>query len=149
MATNLAVNVQEVLSDYHSSIHCWLDSTVALYWTKGSGEYRQFVTNRARKIKQHQDITWRHVPTDQNKNTADVGSRGGNVSNAVQWINGPSWFPFPDQWPTNVDIRPLPESSAGAKEPKEVLAMALPKKDEFTQVMEKYNLKKTLRICAW
>ena len=147
MATNLAVNVQEAFSDYHPPIYCWLDSMVALYWINGSGEYRQFVANRVQKIRQHQDITWRHVPTDQNP--ADLGSRGGNVSSAVLWINGPSWLSFPNQWPTNVDIGPSPESSAEAKEQKEVLAMALPKKDEFTELMEKHNLTKTLRICAW
>ena len=57
MATNLAVNVQEALSDYHPPIYCWLDSTVALYWVNGRGEYRQFVANRVQKIKQHQDMT--------------------------------------------------------------------------------------------
>ena len=71
------------------------------------------------------------------------------MSNAVLWINRPSWLSFANQWPTNVDIGPSPESSAEANEQKKVLAMALPKKDEFTQLMEKYNLKRTLRICAW
>lgn len=63
---SLAVNVQEALSDYHPPIYCWLDSTVALYWITGSGGYRQFIKNRLQTTKQHQDITWRHVPTDQN-----------------------------------------------------------------------------------
>lgn len=93
------------------------------------------VANRVQKIKQHQDITWCHVPTDQNP--ADLGSRDGNVSNAVQWINGPPWLSFPNQWPTKVDIGPSPESSAEAIEQNEVLAMALLKKDEFTELMEK------------
>lgn len=93
-ATNLAVNVQETLSDYHPSIHCWLDSTVALYWNK-KWRVSPVRYNRVQKIKQYQDITWCHLPTDQN--AEDVGSRGGNVSNGVQRINGPSWFPFPDQ----------------------------------------------------
>ena len=87
------------------------------------------------------------MPTDQNP--VDLGSTGGNVSNAVLWINGPSWLSFPDKWPTHVDIGPSAEPSTEAKEQKEVLAMALSKKDEFTEHMEKYNLKKTLRIFAW
>ena len=135
VAANLADNVQEALSDYHPPIYCWLDSMVAPYWINGSGEYRQFVANRVQKIKQHQDITWCHVPTDQN--LADLGSRDGNVSNAVQWINGPPWLSFPNQWPTKVDIGPSSESSAEAIEQNEVLAMALPKKDEFTELMKK------------
>ena len=75
------------------------------------------------------------MPTAQNP--ADLGSRDGNVSNAVQWINGPPWLSFPNQWPTKVDIGPSPESSAEVIEQNEVLAMALLKKDEFTELMEK------------
>ena len=87
------------------------------------------------------------MPTDQNP--GDSVGRGGNVGNTVMWINYASWLPFPDQWPPNVDIGPSPESSAEAKETKKVVAMALPTKDEFTEVMEKYNLRKAFRICAW
>jgi hypothetical protein len=28
----------------------WLDSLVALHWIKGGGTYKQFVSNRVRKI---------------------------------------------------------------------------------------------------
>ena len=71
MATILAVNVRDALENYHPEIYCWLDSTVALYWLHGDGEYRQFVVNRVQKIRQHQEMTWRHVPTDQNQ--ANIG----------------------------------------------------------------------------
>lgn len=27
-------------------MHCWLDSTVALYWINGQKDYRQFVSNQ-------------------------------------------------------------------------------------------------------
>ena len=32
MAVNLATNVEAALSNYQIVTHCWLDSTVALYW---------------------------------------------------------------------------------------------------------------------
>lgn len=79
MAVNLITNVQSALSAYPNTVHCWLDSTVAPYWIKGQGEYRQFVSNRVHKIKQHRQVTWHHVPTEDNP--ADLGSRGGNVVN--------------------------------------------------------------------
>ena len=75
------------------------------------------------------------MPTDQNP--GDLGCRDGKVSNAVQWIKGPPWLSFPNQWPTKVDIGPSPESTAEAIEQNEVPAMALPKKDEFTELIEK------------
>ena len=65
MAVNLATNVRAAVQGF--PIHrtcCWLDSTVALYWIKGEGDYKQFVANRVRKINSHQGVTWRHVPTD-------------------------------------------------------------------------------------
>ena len=46
MATNLVVNLLNVLNDLHSQrVYAWLDSTVALHLICGSGEYNQFVSN--------------------------------------------------------------------------------------------------------
>ena len=42
MAVNLVTNVQKALHTDPVGIHCWLDSTVVLYWIKGQEEYRQF-----------------------------------------------------------------------------------------------------------
>ena len=137
MAANLAVNVRDALQpDCDPLIHCWLDSIVALYWIRGSGEYRQFVANCVNKIKQHQGIVWHHVPTDQNP--ADLGSRGGSVVSAPLWLNGPLWLPYPDHWPPNIEVDVSPESRAESKIAKEILAIAVhaPKKDAFTEMLE-------------
>ena len=75
MAANLVANVQAAISTYPRTTHCWLDSTVALYWIKGRGEYHQFAANRVHKIQQHEQVTWHHVPN--NENPAELGSRGG------------------------------------------------------------------------
>ena len=56
MATNLANNVKEALEGYPvDQVYCWSDSTVALHWIGGEGDYKQFVHNRVRKI---QDKNW-------------------------------------------------------------------------------------------
>ena len=44
MAVNLAVNVRNALQSCDPVVHCWLDSTVALCWIQGSGEYRSLQT---------------------------------------------------------------------------------------------------------
>ena len=72
------------------TIHAWLDSTVALHWILGNGQYRQFVENRLQKIRAHSQIQWRHVPTADNP--ADLASRGGQVTDSVFWWNGPEWL---------------------------------------------------------
>lgn len=118
MAVNLAVNVRNALQNGDPVVHCWLDSTVALCWIQGSGEYRQFVANRVQKIQQHREIVWRHVPID--KNPADLGSRGGTVTRTSLWIHGPPWLPNPDQWPKNIEVKHSSESRAEAKVTKEI-----------------------------
>ena len=66
----------------------WLDSTVALYWIKGNGEYKQFVNHRVRKIQEKDSIQWRYVSSAENP--ADLGSRGGKVDeSSEQWFKGP------------------------------------------------------------
>jgi len=37
MAVKLVTNVQAALNFLQLETHCWLDSTVALYWIKGPG----------------------------------------------------------------------------------------------------------------
>ena len=56
-----------------SSTHCWLDSSVALYWIRRQGEYKQFVANCVEKIYSHEGVTWHYVPTEDNP--ANLGSR--------------------------------------------------------------------------
>ena len=70
---------------------CWLDSSVALHWIHGNGDYKQFVANRAEKIRQHNGVEWRHVNADENpeESPADLASRGGSVGEKDLWWNGP------------------------------------------------------------
>ena len=51
MASFLARNVKEALQGFQiTNIYCSTASTVALYWIKGCGDYKQFVSNRMWKI---------------------------------------------------------------------------------------------------
>jgi hypothetical protein len=87
MAANLVVNVSEVLNGFPvESSYCWSDSTVVLHWIKGNGDYKQFVANRVKKINDHQDLIWRHVPTSDNP--ADRASRAGDLGDAELWWRG-------------------------------------------------------------
>ena len=84
MAVNLVDNVRDALDGLPvRSTHCWLDSSVALYWIRGQGEYKQFVANRVQKINSHKEVAWRYVPTADNP--ADLASRGGHVEEADLW----------------------------------------------------------------
>ena len=100
MATNLVTNVRNAWEDLREvTIYGWLDSSVALHWILGNGRYRQFVANRVKKIRDHPEIQWRYVPT--NENPADVASRGGQITDSKLWWNGPEWLSDPTRWPEN------------------------------------------------
>ena len=62
MAVNSVDNIRHALDGCPvTSDHCWLDSSVALHWICGNGEYRQFVANRVKKIKEHEIDEWRLI----------------------------------------------------------------------------------------
>ena len=148
MAVNLVTNVREALDGLPlTSVHCWLDSSVALYWIRGQGEHKQFVSNRVQKINSHHGVTWRYVPTAENP--ADLGSRGGRLEEADQWWNGPNWLANQENWPADILDKPTEQSQAEAKLVRQVLAVAVDKEDEIENVLRKFNLQKAVRVCAW
>ncbi len=149
MAANLVSNVHEALDGFPvMSSHGWLDSTVALHWIRGAGDYKQFVANRVRKIQSHPQIQWRHIPTQENP--ADLGSRGGEVKNNKLWWDGPEWLSDKKQWPPDITTRATKESAAEAKVIRDVFAAVVEVADDsFDDLLTKFNLSKTMRVCAW
>lgn len=148
MAVNLITNVRDALKVFPvGKLHCWLDSTVALHWIRGGGDYKQFVSNRVGKIQQHSDVKWRHVASQENP--ADLGSRGGSVQGDTVWWRGPRWLANRENWPCNIVTSSTPESQEEAKVTREVFAGARVVTDEFDVLLDKFALWKTLRDCAW
>ena len=88
MGTNLITKVKNALEGLPvSKTYVWLNSTVALYWISGRGDYEQFIQNRVMKIKEHENIVWRHISSEENP--ADLASHGGPVSESSLWWCGP------------------------------------------------------------
>ena len=149
MSTNLLHNVVEALQGFPiREVYSWLDSTVALHWIKGNGEYRQFVQNRVHKIQEKSYIKWRHVTSEENP--ADLGSRGGPIDGTTSlWLTGPAWLPHPDKWPAPIVTNPTSETQTEAKAVKDVLAVACKAEDELDEVMRKWDFWRAIRITAW
>jgi hypothetical protein len=148
MAVNLVENVAKAIGeDKVTEQHCWSDSTVALYWIEGTGEYRQFVANRVAKVRPHTSVKWHYVPT--NQNPADLGSRGGQLTEL--WLNGPKWLGTPKNWPESPIIQSSKESQVEAKIVREVLCttQTTNESDDLDLVLERNELRTTLRITAW
>ena len=150
MATNLVYNIKEALEGFPArKVYGWLDSTVALHWIRGNGEYKQFVGNRVRKIQETQ-ITWRHIPTEENP----AGSRGGEVSNLTTlWWRGPSWLSQPQDWPPDLVTASTQETEAKeVKQMREVFALAVEKTNKanaLDKLLEKQELWRMLRVGAY
>ena len=60
--------------------HLWLDSKTAIFWIKGSKEWKQFVQNRVNEIRSlTEESMWNRCPGLEHP--ADIGSRGEVASN--------------------------------------------------------------------
>ena len=150
MAANLATNVRETLEGYPvEEVYCWSDSTVALHWIRGEGEYKQFVHNRVQKIQEKNWITWRYMPTKENP--ADLGSRGGPVAQDNDlWWHGPKWLSDPSAWPVDVTTTATAETLAEAKTVREIFKLATDHEaDKLDAVLHKYGFWRVLRISGW
>ena len=82
-------------------------------------------------------------------NLADVACRGGDVERREFWCCGSEWIPNPDHWPQDIVTQPITESNAEAKATKELFATVPNATDRIDAVLEKFDLNKAMRICAW
>ena len=149
MAANLLANIRSSLTGLPvRSCYGWLDSSVALHWIKGQGNYKQFVSNRVRQIQEKNFIEWRHVGTVDNP--ADIGSRGcpGNRI-PTRWFRGPEWLSDAENWPLNIETKSTEESEVEAKPIKEIFKASVEMRDQFDEILEKYTYWNTMRLMAW
>lgn len=145
MAINLVTNVKHALEGFNvSQLYCWLDSSVALHWIRGNGNYKQFVNNRVKKINQHNDVKWRYVSTEENP--ADLGSRGGTVSENGPWWNGPAWLSKKEEWLADITTSASPESKTEEKVLREVFAGARVVNDVMDALLKKFSYGKLHRV---
>ena len=148
MAANLVENVQRALEGFPVTVlQGWLDSTVALHWINGGGNFKQFVANRVAKIKSNTQLEWRHVPTKENP--ADLGSRGGPVKGNQLWWKGPEWLADRKNWPCNIVTSATKESDAETKVIRKIFTATVEETTEVEGLLTKFDLWKTLRICSW
>ena len=150
MATNLLSNSKIVLRKYPVSNCCgWSDSTTVLFWLQDNNGYKQFVSNRVQKVKQQSFLQVLYVPTAEN--SADIGSRkckGIDIKNF--WTNGLSWLPDRENWPKQITIQASQESDNERHGVKKIFKAAVSLESNMHyQLLQRFNLKITLRILSW
>ena len=149
MVSNLLDNTGKTLSRYPVvSKYAWTDSTVCLHWIAGSGSYKQFVSNRVKKINEKEAI-WRYVPTGENP--ADIGSRGSrDLQDNSTWFTGPRWLTNQNEWPKEITTSSADVPQSENKVIKKILQATVQRDpDSIDELVERMSIGKTLRLLAW
>ena len=74
MPVNLLGNAKKALTNYPiDKLFAWTDSKTTLHWIRGNGNYKQFVKNRADKIREKKKKKGLAC-VNTAKNPADIGS---------------------------------------------------------------------------
>ena len=151
MTLNMIVNARKALAGYPiENSYCWSDSSTVLYWIKGDGSYKQYVKNRVNKIRCEENVTWRHVPGEENP--ADIGSRGESLTKLNgKWLTGPKWLPDEESWPCDIVPTPSVESESEARAIKEVLAVSVEniQVNIREEILQKFSYWKSIRVSSW
>ena len=72
---NLLGNAKKALTNYPiDKLFAWTDSKTTLHWIRGNGNYKQFVKNRADKIREKKKKKKGLACVNTAKNPADIGS---------------------------------------------------------------------------
>ena len=106
----------------------WLNAMTALYWIKRPGEWKQFVSNRVRRIHRYTTPeSWRHVPG--HLNPADLGTRGINAAefrDSELWWDGPPFLKEgPESWPPDItETEPSSDCLKESRRNEELLSKA-------------------------
>ena len=131
-------NVRQALSRFPVVKEvAWSDSTAALHWIKGDGQYKEFVRNRVAKIKEKGDICWRYVNITQNP--ADVGSRGCQGDKLKMfWKEGPPWLKNEEKWPVDITTKST-TATEEAKKIKDVMATMVTCQDKLWNLISKFS----------
>uniref|UniRef100_A0A7I4YFT2 Integrase catalytic domain-containing protein n=1 Tax=Haemonchus contortus TaxID=6289 RepID=A0A7I4YFT2_HAECO len=159
ISVRLAQYVVNQLDINISSIYVFSDSQIALHWIHSSRQFKTFVQNRVKAIKdivasfRQRNITTKFYYVASQDNPADCATRGLSTKDSQGhiWWSGPSFLRLPpSQWPTKSDfsLPPGSEKDCGS----EYQAAHIAHTSNFVSVLpfcRTNSLKKLLRITAY
>ena len=114
-----STNIRAALNGYPVLLHCWLDPTVALYCIKGQGARVSSICIQQRAQDPRTPCRiWSGI-TCQQPTSPDLGSRRGSAKDHQLWCQGPMCL---SKWPQELGPRTSPETKAGTKVMRSILA---------------------------
>ena len=100
-----------------------------------------------RKIRSHEQIHWRHIPT--RENPADLGSRAGEVNGDKLWWSEPEWLADKELWPPHITTRASKESDEEMKIVRDLFSSTVEVADDcFDDLLSKFSVTKSIRVCV-
>ena len=119
-----------------------------LHWLQEGVKYKQFVSNRVKKINEKGYI-WKYIPSEENP--ADIGSRGGvNLQANEKWMRGPAWLSTPELWPAMIVTKPSKDSDSEKQLVKEIMQVSVERAtDTIDILLERKTWWTTIRVMAW
>ena len=89
-------------------------------------------------------MLWRHVPTTED--AADLGIRGGSVTAAELWYNGPTWLADPSKWPPQFATNASEISDGERKVQQELSVVGVEVSNYLDTILSKFGLRKATRF---
>ena len=104
----------------------WYSSSSLDWWWR---QNKQFEENLVQRLRDHPEITYRHIPTQEN--WADLASRGADIAFSTLWGKDLEWVADSECWP--------PQQA--------ILCGKLMTLTDYV-VLEKFELSKAMTVCA-
>lgn len=151
LLAQLVNRVRDVINIKFDKYFYYTDSSIALYWIKGSPEnWKVFVANRVSQIQELTNVNeWYHCRSEDNP--ADIISRGcdvGTILKSSLWFNGPEWLQQEESnWPKNkinLKLNEVPEQRTVVN-----IATIQGSNNDFNIFDRFSTLSKLQRVCAY
>ena len=105
------------------------------------------MSNRVAKTREHSYLVWSYVSSG--NNAGDLRSRGCELSKLCEfWWDGPERLGDGKNWPEQPNITNNDESEIARKKVKKLLATTLDLQNAVDTLLNKFTLRKTLRILS-
>lgn len=151
IAARIVNHLKKIFKNLETII-LWSDSTIALYWIRGSAsKWKPFVSNRVSEIQEITDPNmWRHCISKDN--SADLLTRemtSKDLITSEKWWHGPEWLKHPENtWPETKGFE-SDSIDIDTESKTKVAVNSTLIQDKFIDPDRFSCVKKLLRVTAW
>ena len=95
-----------------SNIYFWTDSQIVLRWLDTTKILKPYLQNRIDEInKLFPNSVWKFVSSTDNPSDFITRGKPSKILRSDEWLRGPSWLPYPAEWPNWNELNNEDETS--------------------------------------